>query len=127
MGKWKNIILGEKMPDKDDPKYREKYEKDVEAGRKFARVTRIDRLAGHVQRFAEKHRGLFLGIVMAIVLGCLAVNVYHFSEAWKHHRRDLPADRADSTYSRLLRDYGRLEDLDTLLPIQENEDGKDQD
>ena len=29
MGKWKNIILGEKMPDKDDPKYREKYEKDV--------------------------------------------------------------------------------------------------
>ena len=24
MGKWKNIILGEKMPDKDDPKYREK-------------------------------------------------------------------------------------------------------
>ena len=28
MGKWKNIILGEKMPDKDDPKYREKYEKD---------------------------------------------------------------------------------------------------
>ena len=68
MGKWKNIILGEKMPDKDDPKYREKYEKDVEAGRKFARVTRIDRLAGHVQRFAEKHRGVFLGIVMAIVL-----------------------------------------------------------
>ena len=47
MGKWKNIILGEKMPDKDDPKYREKYEKDVEAGRKFARATRIDRLAGH--------------------------------------------------------------------------------
>lgn len=127
MGKWKNIILGEKMPDKDDPKYREKYEKDVEAGRKFARVTRIDRLAGHVQRFAEKHRGLFLGIVMAIVLGCLAVNIYHFTAAWKYHRRDLPANRADSTYSRLLRDYGRLEDLDTLLPIQENEDGKDQD
>ena len=65
MGKWKNIILGEKMPDKDDPKYREKYEKDVEAGRKFARATRIDRLAGHVQRFAEKHRGVFLGIVMS--------------------------------------------------------------
>ena len=86
MGKWKNIILGEKMPNKDDPKYREKYEKDVEAGRRFARVTRIDRLAGHVQRFAEKHRGVFLGIVMAIVLGCLAVNIYHFTRAYRAHR-----------------------------------------
>lgn len=63
------MILGEKMPDKDDPKYREKYEKDVEAGRRFARATRIDRLAGHVQRFAERRRGLFLGIVMATIDG----------------------------------------------------------
>ena len=86
MGKWKNIILGEKMPDKDDPKYREKYEKDVEAGRKFARITRIDRLAGHVQRFAERHRGVFLGIVIAIVVGCLAVNIVHFTEALRLHR-----------------------------------------
>ena len=86
MGKWKNIILGEKMPDKDDPKYREKYEKDVEAGRRFARVTRIDRLAGHVQRFAERHRGVFLGIVIAIVAGCLAVNIVHFVQAVRLHR-----------------------------------------
>ena len=63
MGKWKNIILGEKMPDKDDPKYREKYEKDVEAGRKFARVTRIDRLAGHVQIFA-----VFSGVTLSLAL-----------------------------------------------------------
>ena len=48
MGKLRNMILGEQMPDKDDPKYRDKYEKDVEAGRRFARATRIDRLAGHV-------------------------------------------------------------------------------
>ena len=68
MGKWKNIIIGEKMPDRDDPKYRDRYEKDVEAGRKFARATRIDRLAGHVQRFAEKHRGVFLTIVKGLSL-----------------------------------------------------------
>ena len=86
MGKWKNIILGEKMPDKDDPKYRDRYEKDVEAGRKFARATRIDRLAGHVQRFAERHRGVFLAIVIGIVLGCLAVNVVHFTEAVRLRR-----------------------------------------
>ena len=122
MGKWKNIILGEKMPDKDDPKYREKYEKDVEAGRKFARATRIDRLAGHVQRFAEKHRGVFLGIVMGIVLGCLAVNIYHFSAAWKYHHREQQSAPADSTFSGLLRDPGRLDDLETMRTIQEKDD-----
>ena len=122
MGKWKNIILGEKMPDKDDPKYREKYEKDVEAGRKFARVTRIDRLAGHVQRFAEKHRGVFLGIVMAIVLGCLAVNVYHFTRAYRAHRAQKVSFREASG---LLREGPG--NAHATIPIQENEDGKDQD
>ena len=26
---WKKMILGEKMPDKDDPKYKERYENEV--------------------------------------------------------------------------------------------------
>ena len=108
MGKWKNIIIGEKMPDKDDPKYREKYEKDVEAGRKFARITRIDRLAGHVQRFAERHRGAFLGIVIAIVAGCLAVNIVHFTEALRLHRERnaYPAPPDSLTIRRTGEPYG---------------------
>ena len=36
------MLLGEKMPDRNDPKYKERYERDVEAGRKFAKATRID-------------------------------------------------------------------------------------
>ena len=35
----KKIILGEPMPDKNDPKYKQKYERDVEAGRKFANAS----------------------------------------------------------------------------------------
>ena len=31
---WKKMIFGEKMPDKNDPKYKERYEKEVAAGRK---------------------------------------------------------------------------------------------
>jgi hypothetical protein len=46
---WKKMILGEQMPDKDDPKYRQRYEKEVNAGRKFAIVTGIDKLAATVQ------------------------------------------------------------------------------
>ena len=42
---WKKMIMGEKMPDKDDPKYRDRYEREVDAGRKFARATKIDKAA----------------------------------------------------------------------------------
>ena len=33
---FKKFIVGEPMPDKNDPKFRERYEREVEAGRKFA-------------------------------------------------------------------------------------------
>ena len=75
MGNFKKMILGEEMPDKDDPKYKEKYEKDVEAGRKFAKVTRIDKGVGYIQRFASRHRTLFLIIVFGFVISCLAFNM----------------------------------------------------
>lgn len=35
---WKKMLVGEKMPDKEDPKYRQRYEKEVKAGRKFAKT-----------------------------------------------------------------------------------------
>lgn len=41
---FKRLLFGEKMPDKDDPKYKERYEKEVETGRKFARWCRLDGL-----------------------------------------------------------------------------------
>lgn len=73
---WKKMIIGEKMPDKDDPKYRKRYESEVEAGRKTARVLKIDKAASSVQRFACKHPKWFLAIVFTIVVSCLAFNIY---------------------------------------------------
>ncbi|RGR17215.1 hypothetical protein [Bacteroides ovatus] len=73
---WKKMIIGEKMPDKDDPKYRKRYENEVEAGRKAARVLKIDKAASGVQRFACKHPKWFLTIVFTIVVGCLTFNIY---------------------------------------------------
>ena len=52
---WKKLIFGEKMPDKDDPKYEKRYKKEVEAGKRAARFLRIDKMAGCAQRFACKH------------------------------------------------------------------------
>ena len=57
---FRRMLLGEKMPDRNDPKYKERYERDVEAGRKFAKATRIDKAAAKVQGFANVHRTLFL-------------------------------------------------------------------
>ena len=111
MGKLSRMILGERMPDRDDPKYRARYERDVEAGRRFAKATGVDRLAGRVQLFAERHSVLFLGIVMAIVFGCLAVNISHFSRALRLRRGDGPVAvqvAADSSH--------------TTTPIQDHED-----
>ena len=31
----KKVLMGEKMPDKNDPQYREQYEREVRAGQKF--------------------------------------------------------------------------------------------
>lgn len=73
---WKKMIFGEKMPDKDDPQYKKRYENEVAAGRKAARYLKIDKAAGCIQRFACRHPRWFLGIVFGIVIGCLTLNVY---------------------------------------------------
>ena len=46
---FKRMLFGEKMPDKDDPQYKERYEREVQAGHKFAKATRIDQAAAKVQ------------------------------------------------------------------------------
>lgn len=81
------MLLGEKMPDKDDPKYRARYEKEVDAGRRFAKATRIDRAAERVQRFANMHGKLFLAIVFGFVISCFALNVYRMAKVYRSNRQ----------------------------------------
>ena len=84
MGSWKKFIIGEKMPDKDDPQYKEKYEKDVDAGRRFARWSGLDRLAAKVQDFANKHTKAFLIIVFGFVILSFGMNIYRMGRVWSH-------------------------------------------
>ena len=115
----RKMILGEKMPSKDDPKYRETYERDVEAGRKFAKRTRLDRLVGHIQKFADRHSGLFLGIVLAIVVGCFVINAYHFTKAYQLRKAQTESTRTPEESIR-----EALDNAHTMIPIQESkEDG----
>ena len=113
----RKMILGEKMPSKDDPKYRETYERDVEAGRKFAKRTRLDRLVGHIQKFADRHSGLFLGIVLAIVIGCFVINAYHFTKAYQLRKAQTESARTPEESIR-----EALDNAHTMIPIQESEE-----
>ena len=79
------MLLGEKMPDKNDPKYKERYKRDVEAGRRFAKATRIDKAAAKVQGFADMHRRLFLAIVFGFIVSALAWNIYRLTVVYRHH------------------------------------------
>ena len=57
---FRRMLVGEKIPDKNDPQYKERYERDVNAGRKFAKATRIDKMAAKIQEFANRNKILFL-------------------------------------------------------------------
>ena len=85
MGNWKKFIMGEKMPDKDDPQYKEKYEKDVDAGRRFAKWSKLDKAAASVQHFANNHTKAFLAIVFGIIFISFAMNLYRMGRVWSQN------------------------------------------
>lgn len=80
---FRRMLFGEKMPDKNDPQYKERYERDVAAGRKFAKATRIDRMAAKVQAFANTYRTLFLVLVFTFVIGVFAWNAYRLVAVYR--------------------------------------------
>lgn len=82
---FRRMLFGEKMPDRNDPQYKERYEREVTAGRKFAQATRIDKAAAKVQGFANVHRTLFLVIVFGFVIGGFAWNIYRLTVVYRHN------------------------------------------
>ena len=81
---FRRMLFGEKMPDRNDPKYKERYERNVNAGRRFAKAARIDRAAAKVQGFANMHRTLFLITVFGFVIGGLAWNIYRLTVVYRY-------------------------------------------
>ena len=88
---FRRMLFGEKMPDKNDPKYKDRYEREVSAGRKFAQATRIDKAAAKVQGFANAHRILFLDIVFGFALGRFPWLFFLLTMAYRNSRPTLTA------------------------------------
>ncbi len=93
---FKRMLLGEKMPDRDDPQYKARYEREVSAGRRFARITRIDKAAAKVQGFANLHRTLFLVIVFGFIAASLAWNIYRVSVVFHRPAQRTATEMQDS-------------------------------
>lgn len=113
MGNFKKMLFGEKMPDKNDPQYRERYEKEVGAGRKFAKAMRIDRLAVCIQSFANSHRRTFLCLVFGFVILSFSFNMYRIVHAGSaSHDKTTATER----HKREVRKRRILRNINTMPP-----------
>ncbi len=71
---------------KDDPQYRQRYETEVKAGRKFAKTMKLDVLAAKVQLFANDHKRLFLYLVFGFIIFCFGLNIYRLVVVYSHQQ-----------------------------------------
>ena len=111
---FKKIIIGEEMPDKNDPKYREKYEQDVEAGKKFAKTLHLDKGVSCIQNFASGNRNTFLVIIFAFVLISVALNIYRMTRAYStFHDRSTAVERQEQMMPKKAQHY-------TMTPFEDN-------
>ena len=79
------------MPDKDDPQYKKRYEDEVNAGRKFAQMTKIDKVAGKIQHFAINHQKVFLIIVFGFIALSFSLNIYRMGRVWSSQQSGMSA------------------------------------
>ncbi len=69
------LLKSKPMPDKNAPENRERYEREVALGRKFADISGISWAARKIQLFADRHRTGFLVSVFGFVIMCFSINV----------------------------------------------------
>ena len=79
---WSRIFKGEPMPDKNDPKYRERYEREVNFGRRFADKTGISWLSRKFvsHRSSASSKGMYLPSALLIPLFLAAAEPALFCE-----------------------------------------------
>lgn len=98
---WTKLFKPVEMPDKDDPKYRETYECEVAAGEKFAEVTGIKWLAGHLQRLGSAHKKTFLALAFGFVILLFILNVVRMVRIGSgQHRKAVAIERVDNALQR---------------------------
>ena len=117
------LLKSKPMPDKNDPKYRERYEREVAFGRKFADVSGISWAARKLQEFANNHRAAFLIIVFGIVILCFLTNLSRLVISYRaaDGRKAVAVQRVDSALEKK-----KLHELKERLYYLEKQDRHDE-
>ena len=84
---WKKFFMGEPMPSKDDPRYKELHENSKAAGEKFAKYSGLAWLGQRVVRFSDSHRLFFVCFVFSLVLFLGVYNITKLVRASVRHDR----------------------------------------
>lgn len=84
--KFKRVLTGEEMPDKNDPKYRERYEREKHYGEVFAEKTGLNWLATKIQLWANNNRKLFLLITFGFVIFMFLLNILSLVRTYKRSK-----------------------------------------
>jgi hypothetical protein len=92
------LLKSKPMPDKNAPEYKERYEREVAFGRKFADVSGISWAARKLQVFANNHRAAYLIIVFGIVILCFLTNLSRLVISYRaaDGRKAVATQRVDS-------------------------------
>lgn len=72
---WSKLFKGEPMPDKNDPKYKKKYEQAYNAGGWFARATGITWIGSKIVSFAFAHKKLYLCLMLGLAIVVFLIQV----------------------------------------------------
>ena len=123
---WKKMFIGEKMPDKDDPQYRQRYETEVKAGRKCAKTMKLDVLAAKVQLFANDHKLLFLYLVFGFIIFCFGLNIYRLVVVYSHQQSRQSATERQEQMLRLRHSkvWKAVENANTTHPAMNRDNQK---
>ena len=95
---WTKLIIGEPVPDKDDPRYKEHHERCKAAGEKFARIMGLATLGEFIHRHATAHKVAFLTLVFGVAISIFALNVFRMVRAYnvRTDSKAVAVERVDS-------------------------------
>ena len=98
---WKKFIVGEPMPDKNDPRYKDRYEREVAAGERFARAVGVSWFARTLQQWGQSHKVAFLVLVFGLVISCFFINAYRLVMMYRQGSttKAVAVERVDSALS----------------------------
>lgn len=96
---FRRIFVGEPMPDKDDPKYHERREREMEAGRRFAEAVGLARLGCWLCGVADSNRKVFMGVMLSLIMLFFLGNVWRIaSHSGSTTRKGYSVEMQDSLF-----------------------------